>query len=127
MRKILTLVLLLISFMSNAQVQKDTFEIETVNKFSNFNFNSECSDTVLVTTIKGNQVKSRYVLKNSVSTKVRDLIQNKPGMNYVSSGSYNEYVVTIAQVESNKTLRFITLFRSYQTNKIAVIEIEDNR
>jgi hypothetical protein len=127
MRKILTSVLLLLSFVVNAQSQKDTFEIETLNKFSSFNFNSECSDTVLVTTIRGNHIKSSYILKSSISIRVREIIQNRPGMDYATSGSHNEYVLTIAQIESNKTLRFITLFRSYQTNKIVVIEIEDNR
>lgn len=127
MKKILTALFVLIAFMVNAQTQRDTFEIQTLSKFSNFEFDSECSDTVLVTTIKGNQIKSYYVLKNNVSRKIRVLTQGKPGLDYAISGSYNDYVLTIDQLLNGRPIRFITIFRSYETNKIVVIEIEDNK
>ena len=127
MKRILTILLMLMPYFGFGQTHQDTIEIEILGKFSSFNFNSDCSDTVLITTIKGRRINNFYTQKNFVSKKIENLIKNEPGMDYGMSGSNNEYVSSIAQIENGKPIRFITLFRSYETNKIVVIEIIDAR
>lgn len=136
MKQILTLVLIAFAWVASAQTQEENYGIRQfksideniyVNAFRNFDLDSLCDKEVIVTFLSKNN--KSYQLKGSeVSEKLKKWI-HKPGMSYVFTGESNSgYVMSISQVNSEELYtKFLTIFTSYETGKIVVIEISDNK
>lgn len=136
MKQFLTLFLIAFAWVTNAQTQTPNNEIVEyatidenlyVTLFNSFKIDSACDQKVLVTFIDKNY-KSYSVDKSEISEKLKKWI-HKPGMKYVFTGSTNSgYVISISQLNQDELYsKFITIFTSYQTGKITVIEISNNK
>lgn len=134
MKKFLTVLCLVLSSFTYAQSEPEVAVREFkpidekiyIEAFNSFNLDTLCDATVLVTFL-GDKEKSYYVKRADISKKIKSWI-HKPGLKYTFSGWENSgYVISISQVNSEELYtKFITVFTSYQTGKICVIEIKDN-
>jgi uncharacterized protein YxeA len=133
MKQILILILTIFTSITSAQTQEKNYAIRQsideniyFNAFRNFDLDSLCEEEVIVTFLNKN--KKSYQLKGlEVSKKLKRWI-HKPGMSYYFIGtSNNGFVISISQVNSDEIYtKFLTIFTSYETGKIVVIEISEN-
>lgn len=135
MRKFLTILFLVVATLTQAQTNEPEVIIREfrgidekiyTDAFNEFRLDTFCQETVLVTFL-GNKEKSYYVKRNELSKKLKAWI-HKPGLTYKFTGwENNGYVISISQMNSEEFYtKFITVFTSYETGKIAVIEIRNN-
>lgn len=123
-----------LAWVANAQTQDDNIltykpidEQVYVSAFNHFKIDTLCQETILVTFL-GKKEKSFYVKRSEISEKLKKWIY-QPNTKFVFTGSNNNgYVISISQMNSEELYdKFLTIFTSYQTGKIAVIEIANNQ
>lgn len=88
-----------------------------------------CSDEVLVTYIKNNKERNKYVLRSQLRTYLtKNFWSEKEKKFKFSAETNNGYVLVIAQYgkDPDLAIRFWTFFIDQTTGKIVVIEIEEN-
>lgn len=97
---------------------------------SMFKFDTLCLDDILITHINGNKVKNKYVTYSEIRTYLCKRYY-KPGEKIFkqTAETNNGYVIVICQYgkDPDVAIRFFTLFIDVITQKINVIEIEENK
>lgn len=88
-----------------------------------------CSDEVLVTYIKNNKERNKYVSRAQIRTYLtKNFWSEKEKKFKFSAETNNGYVLVIGQYgkDPDLAIRFWTIFIDQTTGKIVVIEIEEN-
>lgn len=111
-------------FVSNRLINAD----EIVNKFSKFRYKEIFSDTVLVT-ILGKRNKSKDLSRDELKKWMYKNYFSKDYDFALSAVVNGGYVVIISQYSKKDEIpvRFFSLFISQETEKIVVMEIEENK
>jgi hypothetical protein len=140
--KMIMVAMMLATTVANAQYEEDasysttrTFNavdaklyVKAMNTI--FRLDTLCTDDILITHINGNKVKNKYVTYSEIRTYLTKHYYKPDAKTFkLTAETNNGYVLVIGQYgkDPDIAIRFYTLFIDQLTNKINVIEIEENK